>query len=309
MTDLVSIIIPCYNQAQYLDETLLSVLNQTHVNWECIIVNDGSPDHTEEVAKKWVSKDSRFKYLNKENGGLSSARNFGIENAKGDYLQFLDSDDFLDEHKLELSLNELNKEENKGKKVVISNFRMFADNSNITSIPYCKLTPDLFNFESLLYQWDDSFSIPIHCGFFHVSLFDHLRFSESLKAKEDWVMWVNLFHSDCKAAFIDKPLALYRRNVESMTMTKDMLPDFIKAYSCLKPILSENEFDRLSVALISRYYKSAASSKRKINNIKQSNTYKFGLLTKKILMKFGVLKPFRFLFLKFLHLNKSKKNQ
>ena len=72
---LISVIIPAYNAEQFLDETLESVLSQTYENWECIIVNDGSTDNTEEIAKKWCEKDSRFRLTNKENGGLSSARN------------------------------------------------------------------------------------------------------------------------------------------------------------------------------------------------------------------------------------------
>lgn len=67
---LVSIIIPCYNQADFLDQTLESVLKQTHSNWECIMVNDGSLDDTELIAKAWVSKDSRFKYFYKTNSGV-----------------------------------------------------------------------------------------------------------------------------------------------------------------------------------------------------------------------------------------------
>lgn len=90
---LVSIIVPCYNQAQYLDEALQSVMDQTHQNWECLIVNDGSPDNTDDVVKKWVEKDERFNYFYKANGGLSSARNYGIENAKGEFILPLDADD------------------------------------------------------------------------------------------------------------------------------------------------------------------------------------------------------------------------
>ena len=89
---LISVIVPCYNQAQYLDECLQSVLDQTYQDWECIIVNDGSPDNTEEVAKKWLAKDSRFKYLYKDNGGLSSARNAGIKESKGEYVLLLNPD-------------------------------------------------------------------------------------------------------------------------------------------------------------------------------------------------------------------------
>ena len=93
MTPLVSIIVPCYNLAQYLDEALLSIYNQTYTDWECTIVDDGSQDNTKEVAQNWVAKDSRFVYLYKENGGVSSARNFGIEKANSEYILTLDADD------------------------------------------------------------------------------------------------------------------------------------------------------------------------------------------------------------------------
>ena len=107
---LISVIVPCYNQAQYLDECLQSVLDQTYRNWECIIVNDGSPDHTEEIAKKWTEKDTRFKYLYKENGGLSSARNAGIEMAKGEWILPLDADDKIGNQYLELAEKEFGKD-------------------------------------------------------------------------------------------------------------------------------------------------------------------------------------------------------
>ncbi|MFP3591675.1 glycosyltransferase family 2 protein [Chryseobacterium sp. SIMBA_038] len=95
MSTKVSIIVPCYNQSSFLDKCLQTVLEQTFQDWECIIVNDGSKDNTEAVAKIWVEKDSRFQYLYKENGGLSSARNAGMKISKGEYLFFLDSDDHL----------------------------------------------------------------------------------------------------------------------------------------------------------------------------------------------------------------------
>lgn len=93
MNEIVSIIVPCYNQAQYLDEALQSVLNQTYQKWECIIMNDGSSDNTEEVALKWIEKDKRFQYFFKENGGVSSARNVAINQAVGEFILPLDADD------------------------------------------------------------------------------------------------------------------------------------------------------------------------------------------------------------------------
>lgn len=286
----ISIIVPCYNQAQFLDEALQSVLDQTYTNWECIIVNDGSPDRTEEVAKKWVDKDTRFKYLYKENGGLSSARNAGIAIAVGEFIQFLDSDDCIDKSKLKLSLQELNSSTSKDAKVAISNFRMFVDNTLITSAPYCNLNLQLFNFENLLYQWDESFTIPIHCGLFESSLFKNFRFPENLMAKEDWVMWVSLFSKGCEVAFIDKPLALYRINPYSITKTKDMFPDFIKACEYFSNYLPDVEFHRFSIILISRHYQSREYFKDKLIATKKSNTYQTGLMIKKVLKTMGILK-------------------
>ncbi|MDI5950694.1 glycosyltransferase family 2 protein [Flavobacterium yafengii] len=291
MNPLVSIIVPCYNQAQFLDATLQSVLDQTYENWECMIINDGSSDDTDYIAQKWVAKDSRFVYLHKENGGVSNSRNLAIEKAKGDYIQFLDSDDVLDEKKLELSLNRIHADD--GIKIVISNFRMFVDNPFEASIPYCNLNPQLFNFEGLLYQWGASFTIPIHCGFFEASLFESIRFPEDMTAQEDWIVWVSVFKKARKAIFLDKPLAFYRQNPKSRTRTKSLYEDQLKAYAYFKIFLSEEEFHQLSLVLISRYYKSNEDLKSRLRAIKESNTHQSGLMIKKVLKSAGVLKLFK----------------
>lgn len=112
MNTLVSIIIPCYNQAHYLPDALESVLAQKYPEWECIIVNDGSRDQTEAVAIEWVAGDKRFTYILKENGGLSSTRNRGLQAATGRYIQFLDADDVIDEEKLSLQVLQLPETQN-----------------------------------------------------------------------------------------------------------------------------------------------------------------------------------------------------
>ena len=122
MSTIVSIIVPCFNQAHFLDEALQSVFDQIYKYWECIIVNDGSPDHTAEVAKHWIKKDSRFSYLYKENGGLSSARNAGVAISKGEYILPLDSDDFLDSGYLSTLVPVLQKDSTLGIASCYSNF-------------------------------------------------------------------------------------------------------------------------------------------------------------------------------------------
>ncbi len=97
----VSVIIPCYNQAFFLKEAVASVLAQTYTNWECIIINDGSTDNTEEVTKELIKDDGRFIYKKQINKGLPGARNAGLELCTGEFIQLLDADDALHPQKLE----------------------------------------------------------------------------------------------------------------------------------------------------------------------------------------------------------------
>lgn len=102
---LISVIIPCYNVSRFIPAALNSVLNQTYQNIECIIVDDGSTDDTEKVVNEYVDADKRVKYYRKENGGVSTARNYGIEKASGDLIQFLDADDSLPSEKFDYQVN------------------------------------------------------------------------------------------------------------------------------------------------------------------------------------------------------------
>lgn len=90
-----SIIIPCYNQAPFIAETLDSVLAQTLANWECIVMDDGSSDGSGEIIREYCRKDSRIKYYRQENGGVSRARNNAIRHASGEFLLPLDGDDII----------------------------------------------------------------------------------------------------------------------------------------------------------------------------------------------------------------------
>ena len=92
----VSIIVPVYNVEEYLERCLDSLVNQTLKDIEIIIVNDGSTDGSKEKIQKYINKYKNIVYLEKENGGLSSARNYGIPYAKGEYIGFVDSDDYVE---------------------------------------------------------------------------------------------------------------------------------------------------------------------------------------------------------------------
>lgn len=104
---LVSIIVPAYNVENYIDNCINSLINQTYNNIEIIIVDDGSTDGTLKKSMNYQKKDKRIKILKKKNGGLSSARNFGINSSKGDYITFVDSDDDVDINYIEKLVNKL----------------------------------------------------------------------------------------------------------------------------------------------------------------------------------------------------------
>jgi glycosyltransferase involved in cell wall biosynthesis len=130
---LISTIIPAYNYGRYLPETLDCLVAQTYKNWECIIVNDGSTDNTEEVAKKYAKNDRRFKYFYQKNQGTSAAKNEGIKRSSGEYIQFLDSDDLILPSKFENQIKLFLK--NKGIDVVYGNARYFFNN-DISKLTY-----------------------------------------------------------------------------------------------------------------------------------------------------------------------------
>lgn len=217
----ISVIVPCYNHAQYLDECLQSVLDQTYQAWECIIVNDGSPDNTEEVAKKWTEKDSRFKYLKKENGGLSSARNAGIETAGGEWILPLDADDLIHQDYLLLASGFFDKDY----KVITSNARFFGSFDRPWIFP-------AFSFENLLCR------NTLFCtSFFRKSDWKAAgKFDESMrKGFEDWEFWIRLLQLTPKDFHrIEKELFYYRKKDTSMLIELNEAADEVKKYIYIK---------------------------------------------------------------------------
>lgn len=199
---LISVVVPCYNQAQYLDECLQSVLDQTYQDWECIIVNDGSPDNTENAAKKWVAKDSRFKYLYKENGGLSSARNAGIEIANGEWILPLDADDKIGRKYLELA----EKEFENNYTVIYSQIMFFGDKKGLWKLAEFSLdTLAKFNILTCtsFYKKDDWRKVGGYDKNFIFGL-------------EDYDFWISLLKKGGKVHQIQIPLFFYRIKKDSM---------------------------------------------------------------------------------------------
>lgn len=244
---LVSIIVPCYNQAQYLDECLQSVLDQTYKNWECIIINDGSPDDTEAVALEWCKKDERFIYLKQSNKGVSQARNLGIKNASGNFIQFIDGDDTLQPDKIKKQYLFL--ESNPQVDIVYGSSRYFFQDNNLNLFPlhYSGTRPMVeVSFEDK-HQTDVLFMTnicTICAGLYRKIIFNKVAFKDYIY--EDWI-----FHIECslnKFVFhyenFDNSKTLIRMTDQSQMIKHNSINSKNTEFSdYLKKLKIENQID------------------------------------------------------------------
>ena len=125
--ELISIKVPIYNVENYLRQCLDSIVSQTYQNFECLLINDGSSDNSADICREYIEKDSRFRYFEKENVGVSSARNLGIERSKGQYITFIDSDDWVDSEYLEVLYRALIEEK---ADIAITTYKQFNMDDN-----------------------------------------------------------------------------------------------------------------------------------------------------------------------------------
>ena len=208
MNILVSIIVPCYNQSHFLNESLQSVLDQTYVDWECIIVNDGSLDNTESIAKQWCEKDNRFSYLYKENGGLSSARNAGITKSDGEYILPLDADDYIQKDYLSKLVPKLYQDDSLA---IVSCYSEFFKKS-LNNIIF-ELKPEGTTYHYLLYV-----NQLIATSLFRKICWEEVGgYDETMKKGfEDWEFWIAITKRGWKYKVIEEFLFYYRKSKKSM---------------------------------------------------------------------------------------------
>ncbi|MBQ9782222.1 MAG: glycosyltransferase family 2 protein [Clostridia bacterium] len=133
MNDLISVIVPVYNVQKYLPRCIESILNQSYKDIELILVDDGSPDNTGEICDYYAKKDSRVVVIHKENGGVSSARNAGLNIAKGKFINFVDSDDYIPNDSLE---NLINLQKENDADLVCCTFERLLQNGNIVQTKF-----------------------------------------------------------------------------------------------------------------------------------------------------------------------------
>ncbi|MCU0401104.1 MAG: glycosyltransferase [Algoriphagus sp.] len=224
---LISIIIASYNQEKFLNESLKSVYNQSYPNWECIIVDDCSTDTSLAIAKKWVKLDNRFKVFRLDsNSGLSAARNKGLLESKGNYIQFLDADDLLEENKL---LNQLPYCESD--LITVSGNRYFyhhegpqkrriiGKNGALPEVPITK-----WDQADVLELFKNKNPFVVTAPLYPRSVLDRVgMLNEDLRAFEDWEFNIRCALAGYKfhhVGYAEKAQALIRLHANSMTTNR-----------------------------------------------------------------------------------------
>ncbi|WP_405375168.1 glycosyltransferase family 2 protein [Pseudobutyrivibrio sp.] len=267
-SDIVSIIVPCYKQAEFLSETLNSVLAQTNDNWECVIINDGSPDNTEEIALNYCNKDSRFKYVYKENGGLSSARNFGIAHSIGEYILPLDADDLIGEEYVDEIIKHFSTSPETT--LIACRGEKFGASNGSCVFP-------TYSYETLIHM---------NC-FVCTSAFKRIDYDriggydpDMKHGMEDWNFWLSLLTPQSIVHTIDKVLFYYRQKEESMyTQMKPYYEENLKKIAKNHPYIYEQYWDEILWLWFSNNELTT-----EINGLKSTLPYKIGLI---------ILKPYR----------------
>jgi len=270
----VSIVVPCYNYAQYLDEALQSILDQTYVDWECIVVNDGSTDNTAAVAHKWVTKDARFVYVYKENGGVSSARNLGIEKAKGEFIVTLDADDKYGSTFIEKALVIV--QENRGVGFVSSWGSYFTESKQLQVFKSKATSTADFLFHnginrgSLLFRKECWEKVGGYDG-------------DPRNGYEDWDFYLGVCKLGWKVHIIEDYLFFYRQNKGSRRkiMNQQYKDNMAYIYTKHKDLYLANFED-----FVNHFLDSIESEKRENLKIKNKLEYKIG---------YSFLKPLRLL--------------
>ena len=213
----ISIIVPVYNVEKYISRCIESVLCQTFTNFELILVDDGSPDNSVSICEKYMEKDARVSLIHKENGGLSSARNAGIDSAKGEYLLFVDGDDVIHPKTLEILYSNL---KDSNAQISIGNFCRFHNDSELsfqTGDENAQSSNSGIQVLEKLYDRNDASRYVSACGkLIKRSFFENVRFPVGRLFEDEFTTYL-LYYKAKKVLVVEMVLYYYYVNDEGIT--------------------------------------------------------------------------------------------
>lgn len=215
----VSVIVPCYKVEKHLPTCIESIQHQSYSDWELILVDDGSPDHCGEICDEYAKKDNRIRVIHKPNGGLSDARNTGLDAMKGEYVTFLDSDDFWHVDYLKILMG-----------FIIENDAEIAQCSFVrgedTTFPMIDTKVNVRYYDNHSVFKEQAAKIIMWGKIFKASFFNNIRMPIGKIHEDDWTTW-KLYYQARKIAITSQPLYYYTVNPNSIMGQNKKEPDFL----------------------------------------------------------------------------------
>lgn len=219
----VSIIVPVYNLEEYIENCIRSLLNQTYENIEILCIDDGSKDNSAEVIAKLIEEDSRVKYIYQENGGVSSARNKGLEVADGEYIMFVDGDDYLHYRGVEILVNCIEKSEFS----IVCAPEIKTDKKDCEMIETDTYSCQETDHEGLFsYRYGSVLGKSVWGKIFKVDVAKSVRFIEEYSGGEDTNYFVKILTQGVRIGVVDKKLYYYYCRANSSSNSNFNEKDF-----------------------------------------------------------------------------------
>lgn len=243
LSSMVSIIIPVFNTCVFLEETLESVIHQTYSNLDIIIIDDGSNDGSDVICDDYAAMDGRIRVIHQQNQGLSSARNLGLELAKGDYIAFIDSDDAYNHDFIKLMIQNMIYDK---ADIVVCRYTIHRTIQKMNSTKYEGIFPTLsktiYDNKSALHALAEfSISSAVWNKIYKRELWEDIRFPIG-KVHEDIDTIFRVINKCERMSIIESPLYMYRKRPESITdkITSQFIYDYISASSHFIDFIDKN---------------------------------------------------------------------
>ena len=266
---LVSIIIPIYNVEKYLDRCIKTIVDQTYNNLEIILVDDGSPDNSLVICEKWEKQDNRIRVIHKENGGVSSARNIGLEIATGEYISFIDPDDIIHPNYYDILMSQIGNAD-----CIICSFKKFSNEIEFEN-RYIYTTENMNSMEAIkrgFFNNSDIFYV-VWNKIIKTDIAKKQRFNEEMKNGEDSLFAYNVIISCNEIKYTKAPLYGYYIREDGAVNTIDSYGKMnqveLTAFICKPYMNDKDKAFRRQVKSVFAYKMCSAFSFLKNNNEKE----------------------------------------
>lgn len=270
MNPFVSVVIPCFNRTQYLEEAVESVLGQTFTDLECILVDDGSTDNTSQTIEALQRTDPRVRYIHIEHAGIAIARNVGITHAKGEWIQLLDSDDWIHKDKIRFQLTYLSGCNPGGELVFYSDYKGVWEDENKRILKTAAIIVGSLTTKELLdriLKWNHQMDSPLHVNntLFKKAIFTKHRFRQDLSPADDLEFFVSILLDNI--SFVYTPIFGMTQRNHIRNETKKRVAYDAAYIKYLEVIYKKKErlLDQIPPELTSKLIRSAVIEKNREN--------------------------------------------